>query len=164
MASTCETVLIFAQGELPIDYANRQGLVSKPRAHIGREPVVKALARDDCFSHRTQCSGCTPHAPRWGWDAISQKYCFIRWHSTHHCTRISEIRATLGSFFLVLRATCLWLQSADAFTVVGTASIAAAFVRLSSSFIDKSASVKNIGGFISEALLGVLFLLSWGWS
>jgi len=77
---------------------------------------------------------------------------------------ISEIRATLGSFFLMLGATCLWLQSTDAFTVVGVASLAAALVRLLSSFIDKSASVKNIGGVISEALLGVLFLLSWGLS
>ncbi|MBD2121291.1 hypothetical protein [Trichocoleus sp. FACHB-262] len=32
---------------------------------------------------------------------------------------ISEIRSTLGSFFLGLGATCLWLQSADAFTVLG---------------------------------------------
>ena len=77
---------------------------------------------------------------------------------------ISEIRSTLGSFFLVLGATCLWLQSTDAFTVVGAASIAAAAVRLLSSFIDKSVSVKNIGGVISEALLGALFLLSWGLS
>lgn len=32
-------------------------------------------------------------------------------------TGISEIRATLGSFFMMLGATCLWLQSTDAFTV-----------------------------------------------
>ncbi|MEP0873046.1 hypothetical protein NDA01_24985 [Trichocoleus desertorum AS-A10] len=30
---------------------------------------------------------------------------------------VSEIRSTLGSFLLGLGATCLWLQSADAFTV-----------------------------------------------
>ena len=29
---------------------------------------------------------------------------------------VSEIRSTLGSFFLGVGATCLWLQSADAFT------------------------------------------------
>lgn len=28
---------------------------------------------------------------------------------------ISEIRSTLGSFFLGMVATCLWLQSTDAF-------------------------------------------------
>ncbi len=62
----------------------------------------------------------------------------------------------------MLGATYLWHQSIDAFTVVGAASIAAAIVRLLSSFIDKSANVKNIGGVISEALLSLLFLLSWG--
>lgn len=76
---------------------------------------------------------------------------------------ISEIRATLGSFFLGLGATCLWLQSSDAFTVLGVASLGAAIVRLLSSFIDRSTSIKNIGGVFSEALLGVLFLLSWAW-
>lgn len=74
---------------------------------------------------------------------------------------VSEIRSTLGCFFLVLGATSLWLQSTDAFTVLGTASIGAAIVRLLSSFIDRSATVKNIGGVFSEALLGALFLLSW---
>lgn len=87
---------------------------------------------------------------------------------------ISEIRSTLGSFFLGLGATCLWLQSTDAFTVVGVASLAAATVRLLSGLFDsaadseadpvteRSTSIKNIGGVISEALLGALFLLSWG--
>ncbi len=41
---------------------------------------------------------------------------------------ISEIRSTLGSFFLGLGATCLWLQSVDAFTVLGVASLGAAFL------------------------------------
>ena len=77
---------------------------------------------------------------------------------------VSEIRSTLGSFFLGLGATCLWLQSADAFTVLGVASLGAATVRLLSSVFDRSASIKNIGGVVAEALLGVLFLLSWGWS
>jgi hypothetical protein len=77
---------------------------------------------------------------------------------------ISEIRSTLGSFFLGLGATCLWLQSADAFTVLGVASLGAATVRLLSSVFDRSVSIKNIGGVVAEALLGVLFLLSWGWS
>ncbi len=77
---------------------------------------------------------------------------------------VSEIRSTLGSFFLGLGATCLWLQSADAFTVLGVASLGAAMVRLLSSLFDRSASIKNIGGVVAEALLGALFLLSWGWS
>jgi hypothetical protein len=77
---------------------------------------------------------------------------------------VSEIRSTLGSFFIGLGATCLWLQSADAFTVLGVASLGAATVRLLSSVFDRSASIKNIGGVVAEALLGALFLLSWGWS
>jgi len=74
---------------------------------------------------------------------------------------ISEIRSTLGSFFLGLGATCLWLQSADAFTVLGVASLAAAIVRLVSSLFDRSVTVINIGGVVTEAFLGALFLLSW---
>jgi len=77
---------------------------------------------------------------------------------------VSEIRSTLGSFFIGLGATCLWLQSADAFTVLGVASLGAAMVRLLSSVFDRSASIKNIGGVVAEALLGALFLLSWSWS
>lgn len=77
---------------------------------------------------------------------------------------VSEIRSTLGSFFLGLGATCLWLQSADAFTVLGVASLGAAMVRLLSSVFDHSTSIKNIGGVVVEALLGALFFLSWGWS
>ena len=76
---------------------------------------------------------------------------------------ISEIRSTLGSFFLGLGATCLWLQSADAFTVLGVASLGAAIVRLLSSLFDHSVTIKNIGGVVAEALLGALFLLSWVW-
>lgn len=75
---------------------------------------------------------------------------------------VSEIRATLGSFFLMLGATCLWLQSTDAFTVPGMASLGAATVRLVSILVDRSASIKNLGGVMAEALLGILFLLSWG--
>jgi hypothetical protein len=75
---------------------------------------------------------------------------------------ISEIRSTLGSFFLGLGATCLWLQSAAAFTVLGVASLGAASVRLASSLFDRSITIKNIGGVVAEALLSVLFLLSWG--
>jgi hypothetical protein len=76
---------------------------------------------------------------------------------------ISEIRSTLGSFFLGLGATCLWLQSADAFTVLGVASLGAAIVRLLSSIFDRSITIKNIGGVAAETFLGALFLLSWVW-
>ncbi len=74
---------------------------------------------------------------------------------------ISEIRSTLESFFLGLGATCLWLQSTDAFTVLGVASLGAAIVRLVSSIFDRSITIKNLGGVVAEAFLGVLFLLSW---
>ncbi|MBE9157034.1 hypothetical protein IQ265_09375 [Nodosilinea sp. LEGE 06152] len=66
-------------------------------------------------------------------------------------------------FFLGLGATCLWLQSTDAFTVLGVASLVAAAVRLISSIADHSVTLKNIGGVVAEACLGTLFLLSWMW-
>lgn len=74
---------------------------------------------------------------------------------------VSEIRSTLGSFFLGLCAACLWLQTPAAFTVLGVASLVAAAVRLFSSIFDQSISIRNLGGVAVEALLGVLFLLSW---
>lgn len=74
---------------------------------------------------------------------------------------ISEIRSTLGSFFLGMGATCLWLQSAEAFTVLGVAFLGAAIVRFLSSLIDGSITIKNIGGVVTEVFLGALFLLSW---
>ncbi len=73
---------------------------------------------------------------------------------------ISEMRATLGSFFLGLGIACLWLQSPIAFTTVGIASIVAAIARLLSLFIDRSFSIKNIGGVFTEAILGAMLLLA----
>lgn len=71
---------------------------------------------------------------------------------------ISEMRATLGSFFLGLGVACLWLQSPVAFATVGIASIIAAIARLLSLFIDRSFSIKNIGGVFTEAILGLMLL------
>ena len=73
---------------------------------------------------------------------------------------ISEMRATLGSFFLGLGIACLWLQSPIAFTTVGIASIVAAIARLLSLFIDRSFSIKNIGGVFTEAILRAMLLLA----
>ena len=73
---------------------------------------------------------------------------------------ISEMRATLGSFFLGLGIACLWLQSPIAFTTVGIASIIAAIARLASLFIDRSFSIKNVGGVFTEAILGAMLLLA----
>jgi len=53
------------------------------------------------------------------------------------------------------------LQSADAFTVLGDASLGAAITRLLSSILDPSITVKNIGSVFAESFLGALFLLSW---
>lgn len=72
---------------------------------------------------------------------------------------ISEMRATLGSFFLGLGVACLWLQSPVAFTTVGIASIVAAIARLVSILIDRSFSIKNVGGVFTEAILGGMLLL-----
>jgi hypothetical protein len=73
---------------------------------------------------------------------------------------ISEMRSTLGSFFLGLGVACLWLQSPVAFTTVGIASVIAAIARLLSLFIDRSFSIKNVGGVFTEAILGGMLLLS----
>ena len=73
---------------------------------------------------------------------------------------VSEMRATLGSFFLGLGIACLWLQSPVAFTTVGIASVIAAIARLLSLFIDRSFSIKNVGGVFTEAILGAMLLLS----
>ncbi|MDJ0687165.1 MAG: hypothetical protein QNJ41_01515 [Xenococcaceae cyanobacterium MO_188.B32] len=48
---------------------------------------------------------------------------------------------------------CLWLQSPIAFTTVGIASIIASIARLLSLFIDRSFSIKNVGGVFTEAIL-----------
>ncbi len=77
---------------------------------------------------------------------------------------ISEMRATLGSFFLGLGIACLWLQSPVAFTTVGIASVIAAIARLLSIFIDRSFSIKNIGGVFTEAILGGMLLLGGNFS
>lgn len=72
---------------------------------------------------------------------------------------ITEMRATLGSFFLGLGIACLWLQSPVAFATVGIASLIAAIARLLSLFIDRSFSIKNVGGVFTEAILGLMLLL-----
>ena len=77
---------------------------------------------------------------------------------------ISEMRATLGSLFLGLGIACLWLQSPIAFSTVGIASIIAAIARLLSLFIDRSFSIKNVGGVFTEAILGAMLLLGGGLS
>lgn len=48
---------------------------------------------------------------------------------------ISEMRSTLGSFFLGLGIACLWLQSPVAFTTVGIASVIAAIAHWFAIFI-----------------------------
>lgn len=75
---------------------------------------------------------------------------------------ISEMRATLGSFFFGLGIACLWLQSPVAFATVGIASIVAAAARLLSLFIDRSFSIKNVGGVFTEAILGGMLLFGGG--
>jgi hypothetical protein len=77
---------------------------------------------------------------------------------------ISEMRSTLGSFFLGLGIACLWLQSPVAFATVGIASIIAAIARLLSLFIDRSFSLKNVGGVFTEAILGLMLLLGGNFS
>ena len=77
---------------------------------------------------------------------------------------VSEMRSTLGSFFLGLGIACLWLQSPVAFATVGIASLIAAIARFLSLFIDRSFSLKNVGGVFTEAILGVMLLLGGNFS
>jgi len=69
----------------------------------------------------------------------------------------SEIRATYGGFFIGLSMCAFVLQSPEVFAVIGISWLAAAFVRLTTIFIN-SYSAKNIGGVVFEAIVGLLCL------
>jgi Domain of unknown function (DUF4345) len=72
---------------------------------------------------------------------------------------VSEIRATYGGFFIGLGLGCLWLQAPQAFLVAALAWIGAACARLLSVVLDRSLSVKNMGGIVLEAGIGALLLI-----
>ncbi|HEY9738102.1 MAG TPA: DUF4345 family protein [Trichocoleus sp.] len=71
---------------------------------------------------------------------------------------LSEIRAIFGCFFLGLGVACLWLQSVSVFTALGIGCLAAAVGRALSLVVDRSVSIKNIGGLVSEVAIAALFL------
>ncbi len=73
---------------------------------------------------------------------------------------VSEIRATYGGFFFALGAYAIWTQSPVAFAVVGLAWLGAAVGRIVSVFVDRSTSLKNIGGIAFEGAIGALLLIS----
>lgn len=70
----------------------------------------------------------------------------------------SEVRATYGGVFVGLGASCLWLQSTEAFLVVGIAWSTAALVRTADMVFEREFSSKNIGGVGIEGGVGAMFL------
>lgn len=72
---------------------------------------------------------------------------------------LSEIRATYGGFFIGISIYALFSQSKDAFLVMGTGWLAAAFVR-AITLCCGSYSHKNLGGVLFEALVGILCVWS----
>ena len=72
---------------------------------------------------------------------------------------VSEIRAIYGGWMLGLGGYAIWSQSESVFYCLGTGWAMAALFRLSSFFIDKSYSPKNLRMVVYEVLFAVLFLV-----
>jgi hypothetical protein len=72
---------------------------------------------------------------------------------------ISEIRATLGGFFIGLGGFALYSQNTVIYGAVGMGWIGAAIARIFSLIIDRKINKENIGGVILEGGIGILLLL-----
>ena len=70
---------------------------------------------------------------------------------------LSEIKATYGGFFIGISLYALTAQSSTVFTVIGTGWLSAALVRFLS-ILSQGYSLKNLGGVIFEAVVGLLCL------
>jgi len=73
---------------------------------------------------------------------------------------MAEVRSIFGGFFLGIGIACLWLHDPAAFATAGIASLCAALGRMFSLIVDRSITIKNVGGVFSEVILGGCFLLS----
>ncbi|NWO07533.1 MAG: DUF4345 family protein [Alteromonadaceae bacterium] len=73
---------------------------------------------------------------------------------------LSEVRATYGGIFIGLGAGCLFFQESEVYVAVGLAWLFAAAVRTASIFLDRAFSIKNAGGIIVEAGIGLLLVAS----
>jgi Domain of unknown function (DUF4345) len=72
---------------------------------------------------------------------------------------ISEIRATLGGFFIGLGGFALYAQNTAIYGAIGMGWAGAAIARIFSLIIDRKINKENIGGVFLEGGIGILFLL-----
>lgn len=70
---------------------------------------------------------------------------------------VSEIRATYGGFFLGISIYALISQSPMVFNLIGIGWLSAALVRLLS-ILSQGYTLRNLGGVVFEALVGLLCL------
>jgi hypothetical protein len=72
---------------------------------------------------------------------------------------ISEIRATLGGFFIGLGGFAVYSQNTVIYGAIGIGWVGAAIARVFSVIIDRKINKENIGGIILEGGIGLLLLL-----
>jgi Domain of unknown function (DUF4345) len=72
---------------------------------------------------------------------------------------ISEIRATLGGFFIGLGGFAVYSQNTVIYGAIGMGWLGAAIARVFSLVIDQKINKENIGGVFLEGGIGLLLLL-----
>jgi Domain of unknown function (DUF4345) len=72
---------------------------------------------------------------------------------------LSEIRATLGGFFIGLGGFALYAQNTAIYGAIGMGWAGAAIARILSLIIDRQINKENIGGVFLEGGIGMLLLL-----
>ena len=72
---------------------------------------------------------------------------------------ISEIRATLGGFFIGLGGFAVYSQNTVIYGAIGMGWVCAAIARVFSLMIDRKINKENIGGVFLEGGIGLLLLL-----
>jgi Domain of unknown function (DUF4345) len=72
---------------------------------------------------------------------------------------ISEIRATLGGFFIGLGGFAMYSQNTVIYGAIGMGWLGAAIARVFSLVIDRKINKENIGGVFLEGGIGLLLLL-----
>lgn len=69
----------------------------------------------------------------------------------------SEFKATYGGFFIGISIYAFVVQSEEVFIVIGIGWLSASFIRLLSMF-GGALTIKNFGGVLFEAMVGILCL------
>jgi Domain of unknown function (DUF4345) len=72
---------------------------------------------------------------------------------------ISEIRATLGGFFIGLGGFAVYSQNTVIYGAIGMGWVGAAIARVFSLVLDRKINKENIGGVFLEGGIGLLLLL-----